>query len=95
MIGSAVGQVEQASRPGGLERGDEVAPEVVLGGPVDGVVLAVEVIDREAAGDRLLVVGLGGAGACGSPVWSWPSAPVTNSTPAIGSRSPSSVASRK
>ena len=35
-------------------------PEGVFGGPVDRVVLAVEVLDREAAGDPLLVTRLSG-----------------------------------
>ena len=61
-MGLRVGQVEQTARPGRPQGGDVIAPEGVLGGAVDGVVLAVEVLDREAAGDRLLIVGLGGGG---------------------------------
>ena len=55
-------QIEQPSRPRGVDGRDVGFPEVVLGGPVDGVVLPVEVVDREAAGDPLLVVGLSVAG---------------------------------
>ena len=65
-------------------------------GLVDRVVLAGDVVHREAAGERLLIGGLRlASGACGSPVTRLDSAPVTYSVCVSGSRSPSSVASTK
>ena len=53
----AVRQVEQLPRPGRIEPGNVVAPEIILGRPIDRVVLALEVIHGEAAGDGLLNLG--------------------------------------
>ena len=95
MIGSRGRQTSSLPGHAGLSFGNIVAPEGVLGGPVDRVVLAGQVVHREAAGERLLVGGLGRVGRVRLAGLRLRLEPTTNSTPAIGSRSPSSVASRK
>jgi hypothetical protein len=53
--GLRVKQVEQLPGPRRIQRRHVVVPERVVAGPVDRVVLAREVIHREAAGERLVV----------------------------------------
>ena len=57
-LGLRIKQAEQLSRPRRREGRDVVTPERVVARPVDGVILTREVIHREAAGERLMIVGL-------------------------------------